>query len=78
MHHQDIVFGDWYIPQKYENLKDESLHNNIYCLTNDQWQLTVTKSTLKWNSLKYINIVNGDAFWWSKICEIEEDSPITT
>ena len=35
----NYTFDDWYIPQKYENLKLEVINNTICTLTKEEYQL---------------------------------------
>eukprot|EP01084_Bolivina_argentea_P186112 320854_1 len=67
-------YNDWYIDAKYKSLKDELLNNKILALHYKHLENTVTKATIKWQTLRHNNIAN-DA--WQLIYNIKRGSFIT-
>merc|ERR1711972_1193741 len=61
---------DWYIPKKYENLKDEALNNEVASFSLHQFQETLCKAQQKlsiWNNdanARKLVAVKSTAMWW--------------
>ena len=73
---------DWYIPKKYENLKDEALNNKIARFTLHQFDVTLCKAKEKltaWNNdenARKLIAVRSTAMWW-KPYGMKKDQPIS-
>lgn len=73
----DYTLSDWYINAKYGSLEDEILNNKIFSLKLYQWNNTITKAKLKWDTLKNSNIVNTANWKWEKVYGIKRGTIIT-
>ena len=73
---------DWYIPKKYENLKDEALNNEVASFSVHQFQVTLCKAQQKltiWNNdanARKLVANKSTAMWWNPY-EMKKDQPIS-
>ena len=58
---------DWFIPQKYQDLKDEALHNRCCSLSLFQWKMVIKKAQIKleeWNKSSKTRKLQCRVSWW--------------
>ena len=75
---------DWFIPQKYKDLKEEALHNRCFPLSLFQWKMVAKKAEIKlheWNKSKksrklLCNYGFSSQIWKESYC-IADGTPIS-
>ena len=71
---------DWFIPKKYQNLKDEALHNRCCSLFVFQWKMVVRKAQVKlkeWNKNSRNRKLKCIRPYWEISYGIKRGIPIT-